>query len=73
MECPKCAAKLRELELLLSQEKVHICIISETWLEPDSALRISGYNIYRQDRFDSYGGVAVLITLPSNLKRYFLG
>lgn len=53
--------KLKELELLLSHEKVHICILSETWLEPESFLSISGYNIFRQDRIDSYGGVALVI------------
>ena len=53
--------KLTEFELLLNQEKIHIAIVSETWLDPNSYLRISGYQIYRLDRSDGYGGVAVII------------
>ena len=49
------------LEQLLIQEKIHIAVISETWLESDFSLRLRGYNIYRQDRDDGYGGVAILI------------
>lgn len=45
---------------MLSQEKIHIAIISETWLEPDSSLRISGYNIFREDRDDGYGGISII-------------
>lgn len=52
--------KATEFEALLSQEKVHIAIISETWFEPESNFRISGYNTFRDDRDDGYGGVAIL-------------
>lgn len=53
--------KRQEFELLLNQEKICICIVSETWLEPSVRLRISNYNIYRNDRPDGYGGVALII------------
>ncbi|KAG7300559.1 hypothetical protein JYU34_014851 [Plutella xylostella] len=53
--------KLLEFENFLIQDKIHIAIISESWLEPGSDLRLSGYSIYRQDREDSFGGVAILI------------
>lgn len=53
--------KLCEFELLLNREKIHIAIISESWLEPNSRLHISDYNIYRCDRNDSYGGVAIIV------------
>lgn len=52
--------KLDEFSCLLHQEKIHVAIISETWLEPESSLRISEYNIHRIDRPDSYGGVAII-------------
>lgn len=32
--CQSICPKLSELELFLSQEKVHIAILSETWLNP---------------------------------------
>lgn len=52
--------KLVDLQSLLIQEKVHIAIIGETWLNPGVTIRISGYNTYRKDRSDSYGGVAII-------------
>lgn len=52
--------KSTEFEALLNQEKIHIAIISETWFDPDSTFRLSGYNIFRVDRDDGYGGTAVL-------------
>lgn len=62
--------KLSELEALLIRDQVHIAIISETWLEENSFLKISQYNIYRKDRHDSYGGVAILLhtSIKSELK-----
>lgn len=52
--------KLIDFDVLLNREKVHIAVISETWLNEDDNIRISGYNIYRQDRSDGYGGVAIV-------------
>lgn len=52
--------KAIDFEALLNQEKVHIAIINETWFDPESNFRISGYNIFRGDRDDGYGGVAIL-------------
>ncbi|KAG6453577.1 hypothetical protein O3G_MSEX008208 [Manduca sexta] len=54
--------KLVEFEQLLSRERIHIATLSETWLSPGppkSKLKINGYNIFRADRHDSYGGVAI--------------
>lgn len=53
--------KLVSFEAILNQEKVHIGIISETWLNSNININLSGYNVYRQDRLDSYGGVAVIV------------
>lgn len=46
---------------LLNKEKIHIAILSETWLDNEVELNVSGYNIYRKDRYDSYGGVAIFV------------
>jgi hypothetical protein len=52
--------KLSDLELTLNRYNIHIAALSETWLEPDTDLRLTGYNIFRNNRYDFYGGVAVL-------------
>lgn len=52
--------KLEEFQLLLLQEHVHIALISETWLAPEFRLNINQYNVYRRDRDDSYGGIAII-------------
>lgn len=59
--CQSLRPKTVCLESLLNIYKVHVCILSETWLERNSSFRISGYNTYRLDRSDGYGGVAMLI------------
>ncbi|KAJ8709247.1 hypothetical protein PYW07_009073 [Mythimna separata] len=53
--------KITDFQALLHQEKIHIAILSETWFDPDSACRLSGYHIFRADRDDGYGGTAVFI------------
>nr|XP_026492744.1 uncharacterized protein LOC113398301 [Vanessa tameamea] len=54
-------SKLVNFGELLWQEKIHIAIVSETWLRKESSITLSGYNIYRNDREDSYGGVAIIV------------
>lgn len=53
--------KKQEFDVLLNQEKISICLLSETWLCSETKLRINGYNIYRKDRCDDYGGVAIVV------------
>ena len=36
-------------------------LLSETWLKPVQNFRFSGFKLYRKDRPDGYGGVAILI------------
>lgn len=48
-------------EILLNRERIHIALVSETWLEPDSNISFNGYNIFRKDRLDAYGGVAIIV------------
>lgn len=53
--------KLVSFSEILRQEKVHIAVLSETWLEPECDFKVNGYCVYRADRDDSYGGVAILV------------
>ena len=53
--------KKQDLELLLNREKVHICILSETWLQCDISVNFKDYDIYRSDRCDAFGGVAIIV------------
>lgn len=52
--------KTDDFQCLLLREKIHIAVVSETWLSSDKSLNISNYNIIRKDRLDSYGGVCVI-------------
>lgn len=58
--CRSLRSKLISLTNLLLQEKIHIAVLSETWLDVESIVKISNYNIFRCDREDSYGGLAIL-------------
>lgn len=53
--------KVTVFEHLLLQEKIHFAAICETWLNSDININFKNYNIFRKDRIDSYGGVAILI------------
>lgn len=52
--------KLVSFGELLNREKIHVAILSETWLDALVDINISGYNIFRRDRYDGYGGVAII-------------
>lgn len=45
---------------------MHVAALSETWLEPKSDFKISWYDLYRMDRVDSYGGVAIITHKSTN-------
>lgn len=62
--------KLIELEQMLNQEKIHIAVISETWLDCESSLNISNYEVFRQDRDDGFGGVAILTHFSVKAERF---
>lgn len=62
--------KLIAFRELLIKENIHVAILSETWLDSEDKVNISGYNVYRRDRFDSYGGIAIVVhkSIRSELK-----
>jgi hypothetical protein len=56
--------KVHEIHNLLTSDNIHILAIYETHLDnsfDDTSVAIQGYNIYRRDRNDFWGGVAVYI------------
>lgn len=52
--------KLKSFEYLLFKEKVHIAVVSETWLIPEIHVKLRDYSVFRRDRDVPYGGIAVL-------------
>ena len=52
-------ARLPSLQNLLSVYKCSFIILSETWLLPSRPLHIPNFKIFRSDRPDGYGGVAI--------------
>lgn len=53
--------KIDDFQCLLLRDKIHIAVVSETWLSSDRNLNIGNYNVIRKDRLDSYGGLCVFI------------
>ena len=58
--CRSLLPKLSSFEQLLTQEKVHVAVLNETWLDPETSIRVRNYNMFRHDRDSAYGGVAIL-------------
>jgi len=54
-------ARLPSLQHLLNDHKCSIALLSETWLIPSRSFSIQHFKIYRSDRSDGYGGVAIVI------------
>lgn len=54
-------SKILSFQNILVQEKIHIAAVSETWLDSNTILKLKDYNIFRADRSDSYGGVALFV------------
>lgn len=52
-------ARLPSIQHLVSSYNCSIILISETWLLPSRNCFIPHFNLFRQDRVDGYGGVAI--------------
>lgn len=59
--CQSLIPKLNDLDSYLHNEKIHICFLSETWLKCDNHINLAGYSVFRRDRADGYGGLAILV------------
>ncbi len=63
--------KMDELEVILRQEQIDICVITETWFKPDmpsSQTDINGFSMFSKSRDSRGGGVAIYVknSIPTN-------
>lgn len=49
------------LEKYIFDNKLNAVLLSETWLKKKNNINFTGFNIFRCDRDDGYGGVAILL------------
>lgn len=61
MERAKYSTQITLLRKFVNPRKIHIVALSETWLTADDHINMKFYNIYRKDRSDGYGGVAIFV------------
>lgn len=59
--CRSAISNKNDLIYLINNYNPYLVCLSETWLKPSFSYKLRGYNTVRQDRFDGYGGVAILI------------
>lgn len=59
--CRSAISNKNDLIYLINNHNPYLVCLSETWLKPSFSFKFRGYNTVRQDRFDGYGGVAILI------------
>lgn len=55
------AANETDLNFLINNHNPSIILLSETWLDNHKTVKFPGYNCYRQDRSDGYGGLVSLV------------
>lgn len=56
------------LTQFLSDNNIHVALISETWFKPNQKVNFPGYNLVRKDRADGKAGTAVLIKKQISFK-----
>nr|CAI5846041.1 unnamed protein product [Callosobruchus analis] len=54
-------ANKQSLKQFLGEHDIDVALISETWFQPNRVYTFSGYNIVRNDRFDSRAGSAIFV------------
>lgn len=64
--CRSIIPKKTDLIYLINKYNPTVIALSETWLNPVYLFNIPGYICLREDRFDGYGGVAILIKKSVN-------
>lgn len=78
MNCQSVKPKLNELSRFLLNHKIHIALLTETWLHNKISVNFPNYHCYRKDRetisnsTKSYGGVAILVekSIPHSLIKF---
>lgn len=56
--------KMDEFRFIFENSDLHVICVSETWLSKsivDTMVAMNGFNMYRADRDDGYGGVAIYV------------
>lgn len=59
--CRSIVPKKHDLIYLLNKHSPVVVALSETWLKPGYLFKVPGYTCLRDDRYDGYGGVALLV------------
>lgn len=58
----------QSLQKLLSDNKVDVALISETWFKPNSVINFDNFNLIRKDRYDGKAGTAILLRKSLNFE-----
>ena len=71
--CYSIYSNIIEFKNYIHINKPHIICLTETWLKLIDKFKISGYKVYRKDRFGKGGGVAILVcnTIKSQIHDTF--
>lgn len=64
--------KIEELYKFLDVHKIDICLLCETWLNPNISIRNQNFFCYRCDRMERRGG-GVAILIRKNIRHKLLG
>ena len=59
--CRSILSNLSEFQHYVHKNNPHIICLCETWLKFTDTFKLKGYNIYRKDRLERGGGLAILI------------
>lgn len=62
-------SKRIQLENLLESFNIKICLLNETFLNPNHNFKLNNYNIIRKDRYTHGGGVAICIHKSLDFKQ----
>jgi len=60
--CRSIVPKIELLKQYIATANSSVIALSETWLNSKKNIRLNGFDIIREDRADSYGGVALAIS-----------
>lgn len=59
--CRSVNSEKSDLIHIINKYHPTIVCLQETWLKPESVIKIQGYSCIREDRSDGYGGGAILV------------
>ncbi|XP_063966074.1 uncharacterized protein LOC135156759 [Lytechinus pictus] len=68
--------KLDELDIILNQQGIGLCAVTETWLtadQPESSFSIDGYKVFTKSRIERKGGGVAIYVKPHFNPQYIDG